>query len=61
MEFIVDREGDVIGSSMRILSSPHPDLSQAAVEAVLHTKFRPGRIRGCPIPVMVRQAVNFNS
>ena len=59
MEFIVDRDGDVIGSSMRILASPHPDLTQAAAEAVLRTKYRPGEIHGCPIPVMVRQAVNF--
>jgi TonB family protein len=60
LAFVVDRNGVPVPNSLQIISSPDPGFSQAAAEAVLGSRFKAGEIRGCPIPVLVRQAVNFN-
>ena len=60
LEFVVDTSGHVNGSTIKIISTPHQAFNNAAKEAVMGTLFRPGKLRGQPVNVMVRQAVNFN-
>jgi protein TonB len=60
LEFVVDTSGHVDASSIKIISTPHQGFNNAAREAVRATVFRPGKLRGQPVNVMVRQAVNFN-
>lgn len=60
IEFVVGTDGHPMLGSIAIISTPHPDLAAAAITAIAETRFSPGRIRGCPVPILVRQGVNFN-
>lgn len=60
LEFVVGVDGEPDPGSFRVLSSPHPELTQRAIEAVRATKFHPARVDNCIVASMVRQGVNFN-
>lgn len=60
LEFVVDTTGHVDQGTIKIISTPHQGFNNAAKEAVSKTIFRPGKLRGQAVAVLVRQAVNFN-
>lgn len=59
VEFIVNTEGKVEPSSVKILSSTHQQFEQPAKEAILKSTFRPARYRGAPVRQLVNQRVTF--
>lgn len=59
LEFVVDTTGHVDQGTIRIINTAHPGFNNAAKEMVSKTIFRPGKLRGQAVAVMVRQAVNF--
>jgi outer membrane biosynthesis protein TonB len=59
-EFVVGVDGRVIPGSLRLIRSPHPELTKAAAAQLLGTVYQPGTARGCQVPVVVTQAINFN-
>ena len=60
LEFVVDTTGRVDPSTIKIVNTAHAGFNNAAKEAVSKTIFRPGKLRGQPVNVMVRQQVVFN-
>jgi periplasmic protein TonB len=58
VEFIVDTQGNV--RDPFVVRSSHPGFEQAALDAVLKWKFRPGRKGGAPQNTRVRQPLSFN-
>jgi TonB family protein len=58
-QFVVGAEGRPLRGSVTIRSSPHPDFSEATSELIVGSTFVPGQIRGCAVPVLVQQSVNF--
>ena len=59
-QFIVDTTGHAEPSSFRIISSTNKAFEESAREAILKSVFRPGRVRGQAVRVIVQQAVAFN-
>ncbi len=57
MEFIIDQAGNV--RDPVILQSNHPAFEQAAIDAVLKWKFKPGRKGGAAQNTRVRQRIEF--
>jgi protein TonB len=57
VEFIVDTQGNV--RDPRIIRSSHPGFEQAALDAVLKWKFRPGMKGGAPVNTRTRQLFPF--
>jgi protein TonB len=57
MELLIDAQGAV--RDARLISSPSPDLGDAAVEAVKRFKFRPAEVEGKPVAVKTRFTYNF--
>lgn len=57
IEFIVDTSGNV--REPAIIQSSHPAFEQAAIDAVLRWKFKPGRKGGAAQNTRVRQAIAF--
>ena len=55
--FVVDERGNVIDP--QVARSPSDLLSEAALEAVRESKFRPGQQRGRPVKVRYSLPVNF--
>jgi protein TonB len=56
LEAVIDASGSV--TSARVLRG-HPTLDQAALDAVQQWKFRPARLNGEPIPVVMTVTVQF--
>ena len=59
VEAIIDTAGRVEPKSVRIVESPHPGFDQRAKEVVLSSVYRPGRVNGKAVRVMIRQPVSF--
>lgn len=59
VEFVVDTTGHPEPSSWRVISSPQNLFTTAAKDAVLRTIYRPGRMRGRAVRVLVRQPISF--
>lgn len=59
VEFVVDTLGRVEPRTLRVVSSTHPAFDQAAIDAVLGTRFRPARVRGQPVRQLARQQLSF--
>lgn len=57
LTFIVDEEGNA--HEIEVMQSAHPMLDSAAVRAVRHTRFVPGRHEGDPVPVRMRLPIRF--
>ena len=60
VQFIVDSTGHPEAASFRVLKSTHPAFEAPAREAVLKTVFRPGKLHGQAVRVLVQQSVKFN-
>jgi TonB family protein len=61
IEFVVGSDGVPVSGSMRLISTPHAELVVPSLQVIASTTFHPGTIGGCAIPVVVRQAVNYNA
>lgn len=59
VEFIVDREGETEDSTVTMISSPHPDLVDAALEMFRACVFDPGHVDGTPVRVRLRQGLSL--
>jgi len=59
VEFIVDREGESEDSTVTLISSPHPDLVEAALEMFRGCVFDPGNVDGTPVRVRLRQGLSL--
>ncbi|HSC57987.1 MAG TPA: energy transducer TonB [Gemmatimonadales bacterium] len=60
VQFIVDSTGHPEPGSFKVLKSTHPAFEAPAREAVMKTVFRPGKLHGQAVRVLVQQAVKFN-
>ncbi len=58
VEFIVDASGRV--TEARAISSPHPDLSKAAVAAILQAEYKPGIRKGKPVATRMQVPLTFD-
>lgn len=59
LEFVVDQSGHADGSSVRALDSTHKAFEAPAKEMIEKCLFRPGRVRGQAVKVLVRMPINF--
>ncbi len=60
-EFIIDTTGHAEANSFKLKESTNKAFEAPAKEAVLKTVFKPGRVRGKPVRVLVVQGVSFDA
>ncbi len=60
-QFIVDTTGHAEPSSFKVLSSSNKAFEEPAREMILKSVFKPGKVRGTPVRVLVQQAVRFDA
>ncbi len=60
LEFVVDQTGHADGNSVRPLDSTHKAFEAPAKEMIMKCLFRPGRVRGQAVKVLVRMPIVFN-
>jgi protein TonB len=59
LEFIVDTTGHAERPSIKVLETSHPAFAEPAKELVAKSLFKPGRVRGQAVRVLVQQTVNY--
>jgi len=59
VEGVVDTLGRMEQKTLRVVASPHPALSASAVECLAGAIFRPGRVEGRAVRVLVQVPVRF--
>ncbi|MFZ5624378.1 MAG: energy transducer TonB [Gemmatimonadota bacterium] len=58
-QFIVDTTGHVEPGSFKVIKTPHPAFEAPVREAIMKAVFKPGRMRGTAVRVLVQQPVTF--
>jgi TonB family protein len=61
LEYEVKADGRVNSASIRVISSTHPAFTSSACEAIRTARFRPARLLGRAVAVMVRQRISFQN
>lgn len=61
LQFVIDTLGRVELGSVKVLNATHDPFAEAAVKAIVDSRFRPGRQRGEPIRQLVMQRVRFEA
>jgi len=56
---VVGTDGKIEPWSIRVVASTHPGFEQAAADMLLATVFRPGKINGQPVRVLVQLPITF--
>lgn len=59
-EFVVAADGTVEKESVVVIMTSNGGFVVPAREVIQKSRFRPGRVRGVPVRVLVRQTVSFN-
>jgi len=59
VEVVIDSAGVPEPGSLRVVQASHQGFVAAATRAVLGARFRPGRARGKPVRVLIRQPIAF--
>jgi TonB family protein len=59
IEFVIGTNGSADSSSVQIIAADFDAFGESARDAVLQSRFRPGRSNGVPVRVRVRQMVRF--
>ena len=59
MQYVVNTDGRVDPTSLKVMSSTHKAFEDPAKDALLKCAFKPGRSHGQPVRVLVQQAVSF--
>jgi TonB family protein len=57
---VVDTLGHLEPNTLQVIASPHPALSASAIECLERAVFRPGRVAGRAVRVLVRVPVRFS-
>lgn len=60
IEVVIGVDGHPEPESLRIVESSNKAFERSARDAVLGSVYRPGRMRGQPVRVLVRQPIQFN-
>ena len=60
IEFVINTSGRVEPSSIRIVRSSHKAFERSARETISASLFRPGRVWGTAVRVLVRQQIDFH-
>ncbi|MEO8294220.1 MAG: energy transducer TonB [Gemmatimonadota bacterium] len=59
MQFVVDMTGHVEASSFKVLNTTHQAFVEPAKQMLLKSVFKPGKVKGEPVRVLVQQVINF--
>jgi Gram-negative bacterial TonB protein C-terminal len=60
VELVVGANGRPDTTTIKVLYAAYREFAVEAVRGVKEAHFRPGRVAGCPVPVVVRMPVDFH-
>lgn len=59
LEFVIDSTGRVEPASLKVISASNRAFESPAREVIVRSRFRPGRVRGIAVRVLVQQSITF--
>lgn len=59
LQFIVNTDGTVESSSVRVISSTNKQFEEPAIAAIKKARFKPAKVKGAPVRQLVQQAIAF--
>ncbi len=59
LSFVIDTAGRVEASSVEIIQSTNRAFEGPARDVIVRSRYRPGRVRGTPVRVLVQQSISF--
>jgi hypothetical protein len=59
MQYIVDVTGHVEPNSFKVLATTHQAFVEPTKQMLLKSLFKPGKVKGTPVRVLVQQVINF--
>lgn len=59
LEFVIDTTGRVEASSLKVLASTNRAFEAPAKDVIRRSTYRPGRVRGVAVRVLVQQSIGF--
>jgi hypothetical protein len=59
MQFVVDVTGHVEPGSLKVIAASHQAFVEPTKQMLLKSLFKPGKVRGEPVRVLVQQVINF--
>ncbi len=60
LEFVIDTTGRAEASSINVLQSTNRAFESPAIDVIRRSLYRPGRVRGQPVRVLVQQQISFS-
>jgi TonB family protein len=61
VEAIIDTTGRAEPNSVKIVKSPHPGFDQSVQRAILDSRWRPSRVNGKPVRMLIQEAITFHA
>jgi protein TonB len=58
-QFVIQADGTVDQTSVKIISTTHPQFASAAEEAIGRFRFNPGRYKGQNVKVLVTMPISW--
>ena len=59
LRYVIDETGMVLPSSLQVVEATYREFVTSAADALLKARFTAARTAGCPVPMLVQQAVGF--
>lgn len=59
LSFVIDTTGRVEPNSIEVIQSTNRAFEGPAREVIVRSRYRPGRVRGTPVRVLVQQSISF--
>ena len=59
MQFVIEPNGTVDMESVKVIDSPHEQLSEASIKAVERFRFRPGKYKGESVRVLIQMPITW--
>lgn len=59
IQFIIDTMGRAEPASIQVVQSPHPGFDAPALRVVTEAEFKPGRVAGRPVRVLVLLPIDY--
>jgi TonB family protein len=59
LQYVVTEAGRIDPASFKVIRGQYREFVKAAIEAIRRGTFKPARLRGCPVPMLVQQRIFF--
>lgn len=60
LQYVVLETGQADPATFHVVRTNYREFAASAIEVIARGSFRPARLAGCPVPILIQQKVSFN-